>query len=160
MKSLPFSHHHLINEKISKANKGISLIKRLYTFLPRKSLLTIYKSFIRPHLDYCDIIYDQPNNDTFCSRIESVQYNDVLAITGAIKGSSWERLYQELGLESLRDRRWYRRLVYFYNINVRNAPQYLQAFLPEKRESYNPTRRNLFTKLSDMPVAQFFHFVF
>ena len=45
--------------------------------------------------------------------IESVQYNAALAITGAIKDSSRERLYQELGLESLNDRRWYRRLVYF-----------------------------------------------
>ena len=55
-------------------------------------------------------------NDALCSRIESVQYNAALAITGAIKGTSRERLYHELGLESLRDRRWYRRLTYFFNI--------------------------------------------
>ena len=41
--------------------------------------------------------------DTFCRMIESVQYNAALAITGAIKGSSGERLYHELGLESLSD---------------------------------------------------------
>ena len=109
---LTFGHH--VNEKISKANKGIGLIKRLYSYLPRNSLLSIYKSFIRPHLDYGDVIYDQPHNDTFCKMIESVQYNAALAITGAIKGSSRERLYKELGLESLSDRRWYRRLVYFF----------------------------------------------
>ena len=85
-KKLTFGHH--LNEKISKANKGIGLIKRLYSYLPRKSLLNIYKSFIRPHLDYGDVIYDQPHNDTFCRMIESVQYNAALAITGAIKGSS------------------------------------------------------------------------
>ena len=90
-----------MNEKISKANKGIGLIRRLYSYLPRKSLLNIYKSFIRPHLDYGDVIYDQPHNDTFCRMIESVQYNAALAITGAIKGSSRDRLYQELGLETL-----------------------------------------------------------
>ena len=108
-------HHHL-NEKISKATKGISLIKRLHRYLPRKSLLCIYKSFVRPHLDYADVIYDQPHNDSFCNKIESIQYNAALAITGAIKGTSRERLYQELGLESLRERRWYRRLVYFFKI--------------------------------------------
>ena len=106
---LTFGNH--LNEKISKANKGIGLIKRLYKYLPRKSLRAIYTSFVRPHLDYCDIIYDKPHNDTFCSMIESVQYNAALAITGAIKGTSRERLYQELGFESLSDRRWYRRLV-------------------------------------------------
>ena len=124
-KKLTFGHH--LNEKISKANKDIGLIKRLYSYLPRKSLLNIYKSFIRPHLDYGDVIYDQPHNDTFCRMIESVQYNAALAITGAIKGSSRERLYQELGLESLSARRWYRRLVYFFNIISCNSPAYLHS---------------------------------
>ena len=87
---LTFGHH--LNEKISKANKSIGLIRRLYSYLPRKSLLVIYKSFIRPLLDYGDIIYDQPHNDTFCRSIESVQYNAALAITGTIKGSSREAL--------------------------------------------------------------------
>ena len=86
---LTFGHH--LNEKISKANKGIGLIKRLHSFLPQKFLLVIYKSFVRPHLDYGDVIYDQPHNNTFCRLIESVQYNAALAITGAIKGSSRER---------------------------------------------------------------------
>ena len=59
---LSFDYH--LREQISKANKGIGLIKRLRKFLPRDSLLTIYKSFIRPHLDYGDIIYDNPGNES------------------------------------------------------------------------------------------------
>ena len=70
---LNFNHH--VKEKIAKANKGIGLIRKLAHVLPRQSLLTIYKSFIRPHLDYGDIIYDQPNNESFCNLIEKVQYN-------------------------------------------------------------------------------------
>ena len=50
------------------------------------------KSFVRPHLDYGDVIYDQPNNDSFIRKVESIQYNAALAITGAIKGTSRERL--------------------------------------------------------------------
>ena len=53
------------------------------TVMPRQSLNTTYKSFIRPRIDYGDIIYDQPNNDSFCKMIERVQYN--AALTGAIK---------------------------------------------------------------------------
>ena len=94
--------------EISKANKGIGIIKRLSHTLPRKYLITIYKSFIRPHLDYCDVIYDQPNNESFCSKIERIQYNAPLAITGAIRGTSQTKLYNELGLESLKFRRWFR----------------------------------------------------
>ena len=76
--------------------------------LPRSSLLTIYKSFIRPHLDCSDVIYDQPNNSRLSDKIESVQYNAALPITGAIRGTSEEKLYQDVGLESLKDRRWLR----------------------------------------------------
>ena len=57
-----------INAKVSKA-KGVGIIKRLSNTLPRNSLLTIYKSFIRPYLDCCDIIYDQLKNEIFCNKI-------------------------------------------------------------------------------------------
>ena len=105
---LPFNEH--INDKIHQVNKGVGLLRKLQTILPRKSLLTIYKLFIRPQLDYADVIYDQPSNASFSKKIESVQYNAALAITGAIKDSSCEKLYQEFGLEYLYQRRWARRL--------------------------------------------------
>ena len=79
---LNFNHH--VKEKITKANKGIGVIKKLSNTLPRDALLTIYKSFVRPHLDYGDIIYDHPQNESFCNKLESIQYNAALAITGAI----------------------------------------------------------------------------
>ena len=66
---LNFNHH--INKKITKENKGIGIIRKLAHVLPRQSLITIYKSFIQPHLDYGDMIYDQPNNESFCNFTES-----------------------------------------------------------------------------------------
>ena len=63
----------------SKVNKAIGLLRKLYNTLPRLPLLTIYKSFIRPHLDYGDIIYDQAYTASFQQKIESAQYNSVLA---------------------------------------------------------------------------------
>ena len=61
---LNFKSH--LREKCSKFNKEIGIIKKLQNTLPRQALLTIYKSFVRPHLDYGDIIYDQPYKDNFC----------------------------------------------------------------------------------------------
>ena len=52
-----------IKEKLSKVCKGIRLLN-LYNRLPRQALVTVYKVFIRPHLDYGDIVYDKPNNET------------------------------------------------------------------------------------------------
>ena len=119
-----------INENIKKANTGISVIKKHNLSLPRSSLITIYKSFVRPHLHYGDITYNQPNNARISYKIESVQHNVVLAITGVIKGTSKEKLYQELGLESLKDRRWLRRLSYLYKIASTKMPPYRHEILP------------------------------
>ena len=83
-----------IHIKISKANKGIGIIKRLSLILPRKSLITIYKSFIKPHLDYY-VIYGQPVDQSFCTKIERLQYIAALAITGAVRGTSQIKLYKE-----------------------------------------------------------------
>ena len=130
---LNFSEH--INEKLKKATKSINLLRKLNLSLPRSALLIIYKSFIRPHLDYGDIVYDQPNNSSLSEKIESLQYNAALAITGAIKGSSKEKLYQELGFESLKDRRWMRKLCCLYNIISFKRPSYLYDILPPPQRS-------------------------
>ena len=47
------------------------------------------------------MICDQTSNMSFQQKIEAIQYNAALAITGEIRGSSREKLYQELGLETL-----------------------------------------------------------
>ena len=60
--------------------------------LSRKRLSTIYKSFVRPLLDYIDILYDKSVNEPFKRKLDAVQYNASLVITGAIRGTSWERL--------------------------------------------------------------------
>ena len=70
---------------------------------------------MKPRLEYDDVLYDQSYNNTFHQKMESVQYNATLAITGAVRGSSRENFYQELGLESLQQRRWYMKICYFLN---------------------------------------------
>ena len=60
---LSFNEH--INDKIHQVNKGVGLLRKLQTILSCNSLLTIYKSFIRPLLDYADAIYDQLSNASF-----------------------------------------------------------------------------------------------
>ena len=83
---LNFNEH--TESKITKCNKIIRLMKNLSLTLSRKSLLTIYKSFVKPNLDYTNIIYDKPLSKSFKSKIEMVQYNAALTITGAFKRTS------------------------------------------------------------------------
>ena len=108
-----------------KRSRTIALLRKLQHILPRHALITIYKSFICPYLDYEDILYYKAFNASFDQKIESIQYNAYLAITGTIRGSSREKLYQELGLGSLQHRQWYRKLCYFYKIYNEKSPDYL-----------------------------------
>ena len=102
-KKLDFKQH--IDSAISRVNKSIFIIKKLRYNLPRKSLITIYQAFSRPLIDCGDIIYDQPQNDSFSQKLESIQYKAALAITGAIQGTSCDKIFQGLRLESLKLRR-------------------------------------------------------
>ena len=115
---LNFSEH--IKNITKKISKTMGLLRKFQQILPRSTLLTIYKTFIRSRLDYVDIVYDQAYNSAFHDKLESIQNNACLAITGAIRGTSTEKIYQELGLESLKSRRWFRKLCHFYKILMIN----------------------------------------
>ena len=76
-----------------------------------------------------------------------------LTITGAIKVTSREKIYQELGLESLRARRWYKRLSCMFKIVKEEAPNYLINLIPKIQQT---TR----TRINRVPTFQgsFFSF--
>ena len=135
---LNFNDH--ITSKLTTKNKLTSTLRtyeQLYHYIPRDSLVTIYKSFIRPHLDYADVKFDKRSNATFSDRLESAQYNAALATTGTIIGTAKEKLYQELGLETMKERRWFRRLCCFYKVLNNQAPAYLYSLLPQPNMHYN-----------------------
>ena len=64
---LTFKKH--AKDELNKAYFGVGKIKILRDILSRDSLVTIFKSLYRPHLDYGDVIYDQPNNNSFTNNI-------------------------------------------------------------------------------------------
>ena len=65
---------------------------------------------MRIHLDdYGDIIFDKAYNNSFHQCLESLQYKASMAITG----SSTERLYYGLGLQSLENKQCSKNFVYF-----------------------------------------------
>ena len=60
---LTFDEH--LNNVLNKVNKTIGLLRKLQNLLSRLTLITIYKAFVRPHLDYGDILFDQNYNSSF-----------------------------------------------------------------------------------------------
>ena len=89
----------------------------------------------------------KPHNESFKNKIENVQYKACIAITGAIQGTSREHLYHELGLESLGDRRWCRKLTFFYKIVNGLAPKYLANYLNINDNQVYKTRAALNIKI-------------
>ena len=110
--------HNHIKEIIKKTTKNIGPLRKLQNILPRSALITIYKALIRPILDYSDIAYDKVCNNSFHKKLESIQYNAWLALSGAIRQTSKDKMYQELSFESLQHRCWCRRICSFYNPEV------------------------------------------
>ena len=100
-----------IKAAISKSRQVIGVLRFFSNYLPRHTLNEMCKLYVRPHLDYGDVVYHIPHNICEFSnsviltnqmeKLESVQYSTVLAVTGAWKGTSREKLYNELSWESL-----------------------------------------------------------
>ena len=91
---LTFTKH--ISQKISIARKDIGIIKYMSSYAPKRTLHQIYKIFVRPHLDYCDIIHHLPRltnpSDSsiklnfMMQSLESTQYQAALVILVTRKG--------------------------------------------------------------------------
>jgi hypothetical protein len=117
----------------------------------------VYKLYIRPHLDYADLIFHIPykDNPAFLSdseteslssimkQIESVQYDAALSATGAWKGSPKKELYENLGWESLHLRRELRRLCMLHEVIILKSPSHLHDVI----KSQIPNTRSRVTNL-------------
>ena len=68
--------------------------------------------------------------------MKSIQYKAALIIKSAIRGSFMEKLYEELGLESLQQRRLYRKLCYFFKLTKNQFPKYPFSNIPTIRSKY------------------------
>ena len=134
-KKLTFESH--IKEKTNKAKRLLGALKRSSKYLPISALDRAYKSFVRPKLEYGDVLYHRtPSNSNqllplsvnvsgTLAKLESVQYQAALIVSGAWQGSSKEKLYRELGWEFLSHRRWLRQLTLFFKIVNGQTPHYL-----------------------------------
>ena len=89
-----------------KARRGVGIIRFMSKYVSREVFDQMCKLYVRPHLDYGDLIYhkDDPEaSPSLTKRLESVQYTAALAVTGAWKGTNKSKLLDELGWEHLHE---------------------------------------------------------
>ena len=127
---------------ITKCQKRLNILASLKFKFKRSTLETLYKSFIRPCMEY--------GNDIWCNctieqkrELEGLQLKAARIVTGAIKGTVHENIYNECNWQSTYERRMRKNLVNYYKIYHKKSPQYLTTLLPKRNlEKNNYLLRN------------------
>ena len=104
-------------------------MRKLKFTIDRKSLEIIYISFIRPLLEYSNVVWDNCT-EAEKSELEKIQHEAARIAIGATKLISISNLMKETGWESLQERRRKHKLVLFYKMKNNLTPEYLSSLVP------------------------------
>ena len=148
MPTLNWNEH--ISNIIAKANKRLSTLKCIKYRVSRKALEICYSSFVRPILEYGNVLYDSCTKEQ-SERIENVQRDAARVIIGAKKRSSGNLLYKELGWQSLKHRRYIHKMVKLYAVVNKISPQYLTDTLLSFQRAHVHNTRTVSNSLLDTP---------
>ena len=118
-----------VSNIVKSVSKLLDVMHKLHKDLDRKSLETIYQSFVRPKLEYACIIWDDCfDQDT--ESLEKCQLRAARIVTGAKRGTSHEKLYEETKWTKLKVRREQYKLCFTYKVVNNVTPEYLVEILP------------------------------
>ena len=128
--------HDHVNNVIRTVNTLLGPIYPVAKFLPRSILANIYTTYIRPHFDYCDTIYDGNLTATDSNRLQTLQNRCARLVTGALFRTPTTALLIDLGWERLDTRRLIHRLLFFHRLYHNNPPlpSYVTDMLTDTRQ--------------------------
>ena len=126
-----------IHSIVGKIKLHTACLKSYKYRLSRQTLETLYKSFILPHFDYSDVLWDNCTN-ILKDELEKLNLEAIRTILGAVRGTSHQKLYQESGIISLKERRIRHKLVIFYKMVNGLVPRHLSCRLPSLVSDRNP----------------------
>ena len=127
--------HNHINNIIKKANIALSPLYPIAKYIDRDILNQIYKTYVRPHLDYCDVVFDGHITILDEQRLERLQNRAARLVTGTTPRTSTDKLRQDLGWETLKTRRKLHKLQFFHKLisTLHQQPEYIRHVLPQTR---------------------------
>ncbi len=112
-----------------RAGQRNNILRKLKFRLPRKTLENLYKSLVRPILEYSNVVFDD-GSIVLSQRLESIQMDAARTCTRALLSTNCNSILEELGWSSLADRRKNHKLFMFYKMANNLVPQYLRDLLP------------------------------
>ena len=126
-----------IESVIAKVRPLIACLCSFKYKFNRKTLEILYKSYILPHLDYSDVVWDNCPA-VLANELENIHLEALRIITGSVRGTSHDKLYRESGFVPLTMRRCRHKLILFYKIVNGQLPLYLNIYLPPLISEFNP----------------------
>ena len=138
-KSLSWSNH--ITSILGSVANMADVLKKLKHEVDRKSLETIYFTFIRPKIEYACFIWDNCTQQEE-TMLEQFQLDMARVVTGARRGTSHALIYAETNWLTLKERRELIKLKQFCKIKGGEAPNYMINLLPDRVANAHHNLRN------------------
>lgn len=134
-KDLRFHHH--VNKICKKVNTALSPLYPLARYIPRPILDQIYKTYIRPHFDYCDTVYDGHITTHDAMRLEKLQNRAGRLVTGTLFRTPTDKLLLDLGWDRLSTRRRIHKLTLYhaFSSQEQQMPSYIKNIMPHSRSN-------------------------
>ena len=130
---LPLWNEHLEN-MITNITKHLGILRKLKFSLNRSNLEKMYLVYIRPLFEYACEVWDNCGIG-YSDKLEKLQLDAARIVTGLPIFTKSEYLYAETGWETLSERRYRRKLQFFFNIKCGMAPEYLRHQVPPTIQS-------------------------
>ena len=135
-------------EKLSKKiASGIGALKRIRPFVPHKTLLFIYNSLVKPHFDYCNVVWGSCNK-TLVNKLQKLQNRAARVLTSSTFDTSTEYFFQVLSWRKLESQRQIQKACMVYKSLNGLAPGYLRSRFVERSAVTDYSLRNTKDKLA------------
>ena len=129
-----------IHSIISKVSTRLNIMRKLKFKLSRQALQIFYFSFIRPCLEYGNIVWCNISIG-LSNELEQLNAEAARIVSGSTKLVSISKMFNELGWETLEERRRYHRLIFMYNIFYNKSPEYLSNIIPNRSFTQRSSRQ-------------------
>ena len=123
-----------VDNIVKSISKHLNVLRKLKFKLSRTNLEKLYLIYIRPFFEYASEVWDICGVGN-CNKLEQLQLEAGRIVTGLPVFTNSRKVYEELGWETLQERRKRKKLQMFYNIQYNNTPNYLSSLIPPSLQS-------------------------
>ncbi len=148
---LTFSNH--IQYVQSKTIGKLKMLSRVTNFLPENTCFTLYKTLIRPHFDYCDVVYDCIT-EANARKLQRLQNACIKSILQVPKRTPTAEIHSISKMQTLKERQHFHTAVEMYKVEKGMQPESIQNMFKRHSEIHNRHTRRSVSKVIYPPRAR------